>query len=202
MIDSSLLTHNSHLDLQKIVLSPQSNPYGSLNPEGIYVIDCQGEEIRVKKLRVVGTLVLLNPAATSRIDKKVHFEPALPNFPSLLVSGSIQFKYVDNVTLNESAEGVNFNPPGTPYEGSEDSDTTDTYPSLIKGLVYVSGQLNLVADGKDSVVDGVVVCGSIAANSDFILTYQSTFLNYPPPGFAVGSEMEISPGSWERATSP
>jgi RNA polymerase sigma-70 factor (ECF subfamily) len=35
-------------------------------------------------------------------------------------------------------------PVGNPYQDSEDSDTSDTYPCLIKGLVYVSGQLNLV----------------------------------------------------------
>jgi len=66
----------------------------------------------------------------------------------------------------------------------------------------VSGQLNLISDFLDSDVDGVVVCGSIAANSDINLTYRSTFLDYPPPGFAAGSTMEIAPGSWNRAASP
>ena len=28
-----------------------SNPYGTPNPEGIYVIDCQGGEFRIKDLR-------------------------------------------------------------------------------------------------------------------------------------------------------
>jgi hypothetical protein len=62
--------------------------------------------------------------------------------------------------------------------------------------------LNLVLDLKVSEVDGVVVCGSIAANSNLILTYRSWFFDYPPPGFAAGSTMEIAPGSWQRTASP
>lgn len=203
MIDINLLPSTSgNRLLEKVVLSPQSNPYGNPNPEGIYVIDCQGGNLWVRDLRIVGTLVLLNTGAGSKIDHEVHFEPSIPNYPSLLVSGNIKFQYNSQVQLNEVAEGVNFNPVGTPYQGSEDSDTLDNYPSVIKGLVYVSGELNLVADALDSAVDGVVVCGSIAADSNFILTYRSWFLNYPPPGFASGSTMEILPGSWIRTPSP
>ncbi len=204
MIDINQLAAGTVYELTNVLLSPQSNPYGSPNPEGIYVIDCQGGNLWIQNVRVFGTLVLLNPAATSSIRRRVHFEPAVVNFPSLLVSGGIQFKYDSSVQLSESALGVNFNPVGSPYQGNEDADMSDTYPCVIKGLVYVSGELDLrwLWNGHHSAVDGVVVCGSIAANSDFLLTYRSTFLDYPPPGFAAGNEMEISPGSWVRATSP
>jgi hypothetical protein len=202
LIDIELLDQGGTYELKEVVLSPQSNPYGSPNPEGIYVIDCKGLTLQVKDLRVFGTLVLLNPAIDSNIQSKVNFEPAVPNFPSLLVSGGIEFKYNSGSPLLEAPLGVNFNPIGTPYQGSQDSDTSDNYPSIIKGLVYVSGQFNLANDPFGSAVDGVVVCGSIAANSDFTLTYRPTFLNYPPPGFAAGSTMTIAPGSWVRAASP
>lgn len=203
LIDINLLPVGpSYRSLEKVLLSPQSNPYGTPNPEGIYVLDCLGGELRVRDLRVLGTLVLLNPAASSRIEHEVHFEPAIANFPSLLVKGNIQVRNDTWNQLNESAEGVNFNPPGSPYQGTEDSDTSDIYPNLIKGLVYVSGILDLPQDWAPSTIDGVVVCGSISFGSDLNLTYRSWFLDYPPPGFAAGSTMRISPGSWVRAPSP
>jgi hypothetical protein len=199
-IDLALLAHNDHYDLEDGLLSPVSNPWGLTNPEGIYFIDCAGQEIRIKDLRVFGTLCLINPGPDSRIEKEVLFEPATPNFPSLLINGSIAIEFDSSKELKES--GVNFNPPGAPYDGETDNDTNDEYPSLIRGLVYVSGQMNFVPDSKDSDFDGVVICGAIAANSDCRFDYDSVFLEYPPPGFGSGNQMEIIPGSWRRAESP
>lgn len=62
--------------------------------------------------------------------------------------------------------------------------------------------MNFVADGKDSDFEGVVICGAIAANSDCRFDYDSVFLEYPPPGFGSGNQMEIIPGTWHRAESP
>ena len=45
--------------------------FGATNPEGIYVIDCQGGMIRVQYSRIVGTLVLLNPDSVSDIEDNV-----------------------------------------------------------------------------------------------------------------------------------
>ncbi|GAB5405621.1 MAG: hypothetical protein Aurels2KO_38520 [Aureliella sp.] len=199
-IDLSLLAHNDHFDLEEMVLSPNNNPWGPTNPEGIYIIDCANQEIRVRELRVFGTLVLLNPGPGSRIEKEVLFEPAISNFPSLLVDGSIEIKFDSNERLEEV--DANLNPPGTPYEGNENFDHKDNYPSVIRGLVYVSGNLNFVADAKDSDFEGVVICGSIAANSDCSFDYQSWYMQYPPPGFGAGSQMQVIPGSWRRAESP
>lgn len=200
-IDIAPMAHNDHYDLEEVVLSPNSNPWGPTNPEGIYVIDCEGGDLRVKYLRVFGTLCLLNPGPESRIESQVLIEPAISNFPSLLVDGSIGIKFNSEAVLWEYGQ-LNLNPPGTPYGGLEDNDQEDSYPSVIRGLVYVSGQMDFIADSKDSDFEGVVICGSIAANSDCKFTYQSTFLDYPPPGFGAGSQMQIIPGSWRRVPTP
>ncbi len=199
-IELSLLTHNDHFDLEEAVLSPNNNPWGPTNPEGIYVIDCRGQQIKVRDLRVYGTLVLLNPAPDSRIENEVLFEPAISNFPSLLVDGSIEIRFDSDSKLQEVQ--TNLNPPGTPYLGEENFDHEDSYPSVIRGLVYVSGQMNFVADMMDSDFEGVVICGSVAANSDCRFDYQPWYLQHPPPGFATGNQMQIIPGSWRRAPSP
>ncbi len=199
-IDLAALAHNDHYDLEDVVLSPQSNPWGSPNPEGIYVIDCQGGELRVKQVRIVGTLVLLNPGSGSRIEQEVLFEPAVNNFPSLLVQGSIGIRFDSSSELEESS--TNFNPPGTPFDGEEDTDTSDSYPSYIRGLVYVSGNINFIADFNPSLFQGVVLCNTSTCNSDATFNHYPLFEDHPPPGFASGNRMRIIPGSWKRIPTP
>jgi hypothetical protein len=187
--------------VEKVVLSPGNNPYGAgiTNPQGIYVVDCKNQNIRIKLVRLVGTLALLNTGNGSDLDNDQHWEPAIPNFPVLLVEGNMTFNWHAEHTLRESMALVNYNPPHTPYLGDSDTDQSDEYPALIKGLVYVEGILTV---NHECVLEGVVVIGNYLncfANMD--LTYDPAFLDNPPPGFGSGNVMTISRGSWRREVS-
>ncbi len=182
--------------MDKILLSPNSNPFGATNAQGIYVVDCEGQLVTIKDSRLVATVVLLNPHPDSNIDMDIHWEPAVVNFPALLVQGNLKLKWHGEHQLRESQFGINYNPPGTPYQTVEDSDASDNYPGVIKGLIYVSGNLSIT---YQCVLEGVIlVGGDTEVSGDANLTYQSTFLNDPPPGFSSGSEMQIVPGTWQR----
>ena len=154
--------------------------------------------------RIVGTLVVLNPGPGTDFGRTntVNWEPAVPNYPALLVSGNIEISITAG-TLYETSQSGSYNPPGTPYEGfavTEDADDADTYPSVIKGLVYVSGNLQT---RNHLVLDGVLVVGGSldATAGDISLTYQPTFLNNPPPGFGSAGTMAVSPGTWQRVVN-
>lgn len=67
----------------------------------------------------------------------------------------------------------------------------------IKGLVYVSGLLTI---SHQSNYEGVVVCNQLSPTADATFNYNSIFLSNSPPGFSAGTEMELVPGSWDRAT--
>jgi len=187
--------------LENVVLSPQNNPYGSGNtsPEGIYVVDCQGEDIVVRNARIVGTLVLLDPGSNSQIAAQLHWQPAVANYPALLVRGSMQFSFTGG-TLQEATASANFNPSGTPFPypgGTTDSDQTDSYPSAIKGPVYV---LDLYANGSSPIFGPVVVGKTFTAtqSQSLTLTYDGTYLADPPPGFAAPVKMKLDPASWRQ----
>lgn len=186
-------------EVKNVVLSPASNPYGAeTNAEGIYVIDCEGKNISIKNSRVVGTIVLLNPGSSSSVSDSLRWDPVTPNYPALLVSGSLSIRH-STANLDENTLGVNFNPVGTPCNGDADADTTDTYSSEIHGLVYVSGTFsNSLSPGNP--IRGVLICQASQSLSTCNLTYRSIFLTYPPPGFATGNPMKISPGSWKRTS--
>jgi len=125
--------------------------------------------------------------------------PAVPNFPVLLVSGDFAFSFRSDRTVEERSS-VNLNPIGTPYLGIEDTDAIDSYPSLIQGLVYVSGTLACTNSPK---IDGVTVVGVSADVSDTLdLVYSGAYLTNPPPGFTDGSRVSPVPGTWRRTALP
>jgi len=184
--------------IRDTVLSPTVNPYGNnrTNSQGIYIIDCGGRNIRIQNCRIVGTLVLINVGANTKVKNSVYWEPAIRNFPALLVQGSMDLRHDSTIPLSEATIGVSLNPVGTPYLDNADADISDTFPTIIKGLVYVTGALQT---NDYPAFDGVIVCGGdVQIDSDMKLIYDATFLNDAPPGFGGGTAMELIPGTWQR----
>ena len=200
LTQGTLIPTDGDFDLRRVLLSPFSNPYGATNPEGIYIIDCQGARLRIRECRIVGTLVVLNPDSDSMIEDSVNWEPAYPNYPALLVDGDWAITLADE-SFKEL--GVNLNPPGTPYQGASANLPDDKwYASGMGGLVYVSGNLTFLSGQPN--IQGVVVVGgrvSLIEEAALTLTYEDTFFLDPPPGFAGGEPTAISPDSWKRRPS-
>jgi hypothetical protein len=187
--------------IDKQLICPTSNPFGERNPEGIYVIDCAGRRVCIKNSRIVGTIVLLNPDSNSSVEGSLRWDAAVANYPALLVNGELVVKTGTN-NLDEITSRVNFNPSSAPYLGNTDSDLTDTYPSEINGIVYVSGKLNAPQDFVESPFRGTVICQSIVAASSARFSYRPLLFENPPWGFASGNPMATSPGSRRRETLP
>jgi len=195
---------SGHQCIQNNVLSPTSNPYGAAtNRYGIYVIKCHAQNVKIQNVRVVGTIVLLEAGANCLIQGSSHWEPSVPNYPVLLVQGGVADLTVGPAPLAEAALSTNFNPPGTPYNGMEDADTSDTYPSKINGLVYVSGKLY----PKEATIDGVIINGGLfeterAGGQTTTINYKATYLHNPPPGFRAGGRVVPVGGTWMRSALP
>jgi hypothetical protein len=181
--------------IEKVVLSPGNNPYGATNPQGIYVVRCETQDITIRNCRIAGTLVLLDAGSGSRIRDSVIMTSAVGNYPTLLVRGSISLE-LSSASLSEASLDVNFNPSHSPYQGIHDEDKVDSYPSRLNGLVYVSGD---VATSNVVNIDGVlVVGGKLSISSTLSLSYRDRFLNDPPPGFTAPPRMVIAPGTWRQ----
>ena len=190
--------------IDKVVLSPATNPFGpATNPQGIYVIDCAGLDLEIGDSRIVGTLVVINPGPGAVVKGAVNWAPAIVNYPALLVRGDMGLKY-DIDDLNEGTLATNFNPVGTPYQGSENADTLDTYPCVVTGLIYLSGTLELIwISSAYRKVDGVIVADQLDIDFEYLdMTYESVFVNYPPPGFGSGDPMIPVPGTWRWEVEP
>ena len=190
---NSLPLDSGYRKLDKLLLSPAANPYGATHSEGIYVIDCQGQNIEINRIRVVGTLVLLNVGVNSGIDDPVYMEPAVANYPTLLVQGHFSLDMAGLLgieALSEFTAQANFNPEGTPYQGVVDNDFDDNYPSKIIGLVYISQSLDVK---DDSTVEGCLVVDGCVIENERRLTvnYSDIYQQIPPPGFNSGTPNSV-----------
>ena len=208
--DASLRVANTPANcrvVHRVVLSPTINPYGAgdTNPEGIYVIDCNSAPIVVKDCRIVGTLVLIGQnEPDSRIRGSINWEPAVfwddpsvPNLPILLSDKELRFD-MSASDLSEELININFNPPGVPYSGSEDSDKADVYPSIFKGIVYTMKNAYVESDFR---IHGALVAhdGMTFTGANVNATYEPVYFWYnAPPGFQADLIMEIVPGSYRR----
>jgi hypothetical protein len=170
--------------LEKALLSPTSNPYGAVNASGLYVINCNGADLIIRDVRIVGTLLVNNPGPNSRVEGLVAWEPAIANYPTLLVDGNMRIELATG-RLAEKSIMVNLNPPGTPYRyfgGMSDANRTGYCDSEIRGLVYASGRLTL--GGRSQFYGPVISRGDIVVTSQQItLRYDDTYSLRPPPAF-------------------
>ena len=48
--------------IEKVLLSPSSNPFGPTNPDGLYYIDCGTNKITIKNCRIIGNLIIRSTA--------------------------------------------------------------------------------------------------------------------------------------------
>lgn len=182
--------------IDNVVLSAASNPYGATNPQGIYIIDTQGQALHIRDSRIVATLVVLSPAAATKVESLIEWSPPAANYPALLVKGDLELKWSGGSPLVESTANVNFNPAGTPFEGDADQDQLDSYPGMVKGLVYCSGNLTTT---NPCVMHGSLVAGGAATiGASVTIAYGGAPAAFPPPGFAHGSVMRVVPRSWRR----
>jgi hypothetical protein len=203
-IDANTLpTSSGQLQLNAQLLSRQVNTIsGQLNPLGIYAIDCQGSDIRISNSRLECTLILINTGSDSLADAAIFWEAARANYPALLVDGNFELR-LGSSHLREASLGVNFNPPGTPFRGLSDSDTSTIYPSQIRGLIFTTGELVQDSTWARSQVFGTLLSASnITLRGLLTIHYRDVFALDPPPGFRSFASVRLAPGSIRRVAAP
>lgn len=199
--------------IHRQLLSPTSNPFGSgvKNGQGIYIIDCGGKKISIRNSRIVGTLILLNQnEGGSEIAGSINWTPAVTsadpmatNLPVLLSNKQLNL-YFANTPLDEGLRNANFNPTGataTPYNDSQDTDMSDSYPSLINGVVYTEKKVSVT---NSPTITGVLVAGDDINVKDATLGLKYDPIYYErnaPPGFQATVTYYIVPNSYRQVVN-
>ena len=192
-------------DLNKIVLGPGVNEYdgSGVNADGVYYLNTGGSNLAISIVRVCGTLIVDVGNGTLTIGTCL-MQPYREDFPVLIVKGSVN-AYMQTPQLAEGAPNShNLNPSGAPYQGVSDSDTADTYPLGLFGLVHIIGELTVQDCGVSKgvfVVDGQVTVAGTASQ----ITHDSGLMLNPPLGYTDdpnSTAMIIRGGSWSRQPAP
>ena len=82
---------------------------------------------------------------------------------------------------------------------SNNGNTSDTYPNVIDGLVYASGDL---VTNNSPKVHTVVAVGTWTATGAYECSNDSRYTSNPPPGFADSGTIYPVPGTWRREPAP
>ena len=206
MARATQLTYTGNLDT--VVLAPGVNEYGGgLNADGVYYINTAGNHLRIRRVRLCGTLIINAGTKRVTIDRNCFLEPFRDDFPVLIIKGETTLGLSSTGSyeyLSESTEGHNFNPAGAAYQGTADTDTVDSYPSEIRGLVHVIG--NVTFSGSGVYRGAVVVQGgvTVASGTPRIVQDSNLILN-PPWGYSSdpnSSSMIVQLQTWTRQPAP
>ncbi|MBL9031527.1 MAG: hypothetical protein JNM80_07440 [Phycisphaerae bacterium] len=192
--------------MENLVLSAGVNPMGGgVNADGVYVVRTS-KDLTIRNCRIKGTLVVIcSDGAAVHLADRVFIHPHRADYPALLVAGDL-FIEIESAaaTLQESTVGVNFNPAGAPYQGVSDSDTTDSYPSEVRGLVHATG---LVTLSNTATVRGVILSSltgstAVSVEGNNQLIWDSTIAANPPMGYTESVRLSVQPGTWARVVDP
>jgi hypothetical protein len=187
-------TSGTNRIIQYKVLSAGVNTLGGgVNANGIYVIDCQGQNLVISNFRMFGTLVILNPGSGTTIQGAVYFAPNTLGAPSLMVQGDCAIATGSTNLADNVAQTANFNIAGAPYLGATDTTYSTSYPCRFDGIVYVSG--NLTTSNTFTTQGTVIVNGTWTSSGTANLVYDPASYNNPPPGFTSSKPAPVS-GSW------
>lgn len=169
--------------IQHQVIGPGQNPWGSPNASGVYYLNAPSANVTIRDARLLGTLIVRCNRLT--ISGNVLMENFRKDMPVLIVDGDLTLDYESTgATLREQDEDTNFNPAGVPYEGGSDSDKSDGYPSEIRGLVHVRGDLTL---DSTALVRGAVVCEQdVQCNGTNEIVHDADLSERPVLGYTSG----------------
>ena len=192
-------------DLDTIALGPGVNEYdgSGVNTDGVYYLNTGGSDLMIDKVRVCGTLIVDADGGEVTIGT-CFMKPCREDLPVLMVKGDLTMHFLSPTFIEGVPVSHNFNPPGAPYQGVSDSDTTDSYPRGFFGLVHIIGNTTIGNVGTSKgvfVVDGQITIFGQAAQ----ITHDPDLMYNPPLGYANdpnSTAMIIRSGSWSRQAAP
>ncbi len=200
---NALPFYDGNRTIHSVVVSASTNPYGSVDENGIYWIDAQGQPLAIANSRIEATIAVRN-ANRVHLTGAISWQPAGREGAMLVSDSRIVFHDLEDV-LDESALGANFNPPATPYRGSDSNVTlTDRYPTEFRGVVYSDRDVTIypTVSGKPVVLTGAVICNDLNVFHDLFIRSLGELMTDVPYGFADPTQLRFKQGTFRRAETP
>lgn len=198
---ASIPAGGAGLLIQDIVLSPASNPFGSVDAGGVYWIDANGAAVEIANSRLDATVAIKN-ASLVRITGGVTW-----SFPQnaeviLATDAAIEFTGMEK-TLDEATRGINFNPATTPYRSMSNANATDQYPTEFRGVIHTIGDIRIFNSGNPVLsFIGSIICSDFEIEGYVTIRELSEIAANPLVGLSDYTPMRFVRGSLRRIPSP
>lgn len=178
---------NGKVCIKGVALRPNSNPYGSTNARGAYVLDAGNRGVDLLDVYVNGTLTILNASGVT-IGQGCHFVAFDPALATLLVQGGLKAQLQDD--LRESSLTVDLN---------GDGDLIDVFPPRLEGVIGVSGSLEIVGAGT---LKGCFIGQTVTLEGYPKIEFAPSFKSQPIEGFVVPGPWNILAGTIQQGAGP
>ena len=200
---ASIPRSGSDLVIENRLLTKNDNPFGPLDKTGVYWIDAGGARVTIKDCRLEATLAITN-ATQVRIRSGVVWR--YPNKADVILATNTTLTLTNiEPTLDENLPGVNFNPPSSPYRGTQSNLTNDdVYPTELTGILYTSGniRINSRTDDRTMQITGSVIGRDLRLRGPLAVHSLDEVLAFPPPGLSDPTAMRLIRGSFRRIPPP
>lgn len=153
-----------HYEINRVALTPTSNPFGLANANGLYYVDGRGAEVWISDSYILGSLIVQNSTAV-RVKLGCYHKAYRKYYPAIASSGAIIYEI--ERALKESVANVDFN---------GDGDTRDSFVSQVNGLIYSAGKVTGFQINADP--GPFYIWGAVVANEVKITTGQSFHVYY------------------------
>jgi hypothetical protein len=181
-------------EISHVLLSNTSNPYGSVNSDGLYKMDCGDQKLIIKNCRIYGTLMLINPKSDSKIESCINWQPARLDYPALIIeSGGLTMDTTGS--LSELVFFKDFNLPTEVGYGF----IAQVFPNQITGTVYIDGDLVLRNDSY--ILGSVIVTGAVNMYNNTDIKWYNNCVTYPAKNF-LESYLSVVQGTWQEPANP
>lgn len=202
-----------------VYMGREFNPYtGEEDPRGVYVVECEGQDLVIRDSWIRGTLVILD-ARRVVVDQSVRWEPDQSGGPIMLVSAQ-------ETRIGLRTEPVELEVDGLDLLGDEEMDGLDAYNAMVsvdaiehtgvdfdhdlllleiditaqpglRGLVYLNSPSSRV-DERTTLDGALLASGMLEFGGTVEVRHDQTLYTSPTTGFSDGVTMEFVEGSWRR----
>ena len=197
---SALPWSGGDIEFQDFLLTDQHNPISQTSSSGIYWFDAAGRKVTIENCRIEATLAIRN-ASVIEVKGGVNWQYAGDPDAFLVTDSPVWFKNLQSTLAEDS---LNFNPAAAPYRTTFNTNTSDVFPTKLRGVLYSTNDIRVdpVDTGDPLYLTGMMVCRDLRVDGRLSIMQLDELISDPPANLSSSGTLRLVRGSVRRIPSP